>query len=201
MDEVRRLCVRLLGEPAGAAAAQEAVRAAAGRDRADQLRAALVACRQTPPATAEALDRGGGAGQAAAGTDTSGRRRLADAIAGELRHAVAGLELGEREALALRDLLGLSYEEIAAVTDSDPERVALLLAAARLGVRERLRGPGQPQPECPERERALRTIAARQDEQPVPAADDDWLIDHLGHCGGCAQAHAAMLEAAACYRA
>jgi hypothetical protein len=32
-------------------------------------------------------------------------------------------------------------------------------------------------------------------------ADEEWLLDHLGHCGGCAQAHSAILEASACYRA
>jgi hypothetical protein len=58
-----------------------------------------------------------------------------------------------------------------------------------------------PLPPCDERERALRTIALRQDGEEVSAADEDWLIEHLGHCVGCARAHSAMLEASACYRA
>ncbi len=77
----------------------------------------------------------------------------------------------------------------------------MLLAEARLDLRTQLRGAGAPQPDCDERERALRTIARRQDGEEVAAADDDWLIEHLGHCRGCRQAHAAMLEASACYRA
>ena len=192
MDDVQRLCVRLVGEAAGRDAA-EAARAQAGGDGTAGLKAALAACRQAP---AEADDAGGPAGVVG---ETSGG--LADAVAAELRRAVSGLEREARELLALRDLLGLSYAEIADVIEGESDRVALGLAAARLGLREQLRGPGHPQPECPERDRALRTIAARQDGQPVPAADDDWLIEHLGHCRGCAQAHAAMLEAAACYRA
>jgi hypothetical protein len=56
-------------------------------------------------------------------------------------------------------------------------------------------------PSCDERERALRTIAHRQDGEPVTDADEDWLIEHLGHCLGCARAHSTMLEASACYRA
>ena len=40
----------------------------------------------------------------------------------------------------------------------------------------------------------------RQDGEPVPAADDEWFIDHLGHCSNCRQAHAAMLEGSVCYR-
>ncbi len=30
----------------------------------------------------------------------------------------------------------------------------------------------------------MRTAALRQDGEPVPAADDEWFIDHLGHCSG-----------------
>lgn len=192
MDDIQRLCVRLVGEAAGTAAA-EAARAQTGADGPARLKAALTACRQAP---AETDDAGGPAGVVG---ETSGG--LADAVGAELRRAVSGLGREARELLALRDLLGLSYVEIADVIEGQSDRVALGLAAARLGLREQLRGPGQPQPECPERDRALRTIACRQDGQPVPAADDDWLIEHLGHCRGCAQAHAAMLEAAACYRA
>jgi hypothetical protein len=126
---------------------------------------------------------------------------LRDAIAGELATAAGGLPVAEREALTLRELLGLGYDELAAATGVAPDAVPVLLAEARLDLRAELRGPAAPQPECDERERALRTIARRQDGEEVAAADDDWLIEHLGHCRGCRQAHAAMLEASACYRA
>jgi predicted DNA-binding protein (UPF0251 family) len=126
---------------------------------------------------------------------------LPEAIARELAAAASGLPPAEREALALRELLGLSHDELADIAGVAPDAVAELVAQARLDLRTELRGAGAPQPECDERERALRTIARRQDGEEVPAADDDWLIEHLGHCRGCRQAHAAMLEASACYRA
>ncbi|MGH2896925.1 MAG: sigma factor-like helix-turn-helix DNA-binding protein [Solirubrobacteraceae bacterium] len=126
---------------------------------------------------------------------------LPQAIARELAAAAAELPQAEREALALRELLRLSYDELAAATDMAPEAVPVLLAQARLDLRAQLRGAGVPQPECDEGERALRTIARRQDGEEVSAADEDWLIEHLGHCRGCRQSHAAMLEASACYRA
>jgi hypothetical protein len=165
------------------------------------LRAAVAAVRQgsepagePAPTAPAALERGDDERP----TDPTALR---DAIAGELASAAGGLPLAEREALTLRELLGLGYDELAAAIDVAPDAVPVLLAQARLDLRTELRGPGAPQPECDERERALRTIARRQDGEEVVAADDDWLIEHLGHCRGCRQAHAAMLEASACYRA
>jgi hypothetical protein len=184
-DELQRLCIRLLGDGPTARTAAETAGQAGGEDRVAALRAALHACRgeadQTPAAT--------------------GNHGLRAAVAAELASATARLPASDREALALRDLLGLPYEEIDAVTGTAPEEVAPLLARARIRLRDALRGASETAPECVEHDRALRTIAARQDGEPVPAADEDWLIDHLGLCRGCAQDHAAMLEAAACYAA
>jgi acyl dehydratase len=126
---------------------------------------------------------------------------LAEAVAAELAQATARLPERQREALALRELLGLHHLEIGRVVGVDTVAVAPLLARARLRLRTELRGVSPPAPECPERERALRTITLRQDGEEVPVADDDWLVEHLGHCEGCGRAHAAMLEASACYRA
>jgi hypothetical protein len=128
-------------------------------------------------------------------------RTLAEAVAAELAEATARLPERQREALALRELLGLHHLEIGRVVGVETVAVAPLLARARLRLRTELRGVSPPAPECPERERALRTITLRQDGEEVPVADDDWLIEHLGHCEGCGRAHAAMLEASACYRA
>jgi hypothetical protein len=118
-----------------------------------------------------------------------------------LAAATSRLPVAEREALALRELLGLRHDEIAEVVGVEREAVAPLLAQARLDLRTELRGSGPRQPPCDEPARALRTIALRQDGEAVPPADEDWLIEHLGHCRGCRQLHAAMLEASACYRA
>lgn len=201
MDDLAGFCVRMLGDGPAARAAEETARGGGDGHRSAMLRAAVAAVRQgsepasEPAPNAPAAIEPGGDERP---TDPAG---LPEAIARELAAAADGLPLAEREALALRELLGLGYGEIAAATDVAPEAVPLLLAQARLDLRTQLRGAGAPQPDCDERERALRTIARRQDGEEVPAADDDWLIEHLGHCRGCRQAHAAMLEASACYRA
>jgi Sigma-70, region 4 len=201
MDDLARFCVRMLGDGPAARTAEDSARADGDGDRSAMLRAAVSAVRQGAEPASEP------APNAPAATDPGDDDRptdpaaLPEAIARELAAAAGGLPVAEREALALRELLRLSYEELAGATDVAPEDVAVLLAQARLDLRTQLRGAGLAQPECDERERAMRTIARRQDGEEVSAADDDWLIEHLGHCRGCRQAHAAMLEASACYRA
>lgn len=190
MDDLARFCARMLADGPAARAAEEQARAGADGDRTAMLHAAAVAIRQgrDPGADPDAADPPDPAG-------------LSEAVARELAAATGRLPIAQREALALRELLGLSYDEIAGVAGVQADAVPLLLARARLDLRTELRGAGAPQPPCDERERALRTIARRQDAEGASAADEDWLIDHLGHCRGCRQAHAAMLEASACYRA
>ncbi len=187
MDDLQRFCIRMLGDGPAARSAAEAARAAGEEDPLAGLRVAVSACRRSAA----------GAIPAATGAPDG----LAAAVARELAAASARLTTSQREALALRDLMGLSYAELAAVTGGEPDEVGPLLAGARLGLRAALRGSDPAESDCPEHDRALRTIAARQDAEPVPAADEAWLIEHLGVCAGCARAHAAMLEAAACYRA
>ncbi len=189
MDELRGFCVRMLGRGEAAESAEHAGRQAADGDRLRALGAAAAACRSGVQAPPHGVDDGGEPGS------------LAEAVARELAQATAQLPERQREALALRDLLGLSYDEIGAVVGLDPSAVGPLLARARLRLRTELRGEGAALPPCDERERALRTIALRQDGETVSEADEDWLIEHLGHCVGCARAHSAMLEASACYRA
>jgi hypothetical protein len=204
MDDLARFCARMLGDGPAARAAEERARAGAGGDRTAMLGAAAAAMRQRqdpggePGRNATATTAAAGDPDAAHPPDPAG---LSEAVARELAAATGRLPMAQREALALRELLGLSYDEIAGVAGVQADAVPLLLARARLDLRTELRGAGEPQPPCDERERALRTIARRQDAEGAPAADEDWLIDHLGHCRGCRQAHAAMLEASACYRA
>ncbi len=187
MDDLQRFCIRMLGDGPAARSAAETARAAGGEDRLAGLRAAVSACRRSDAEATPAA--------------TAAQDGLAAAVARELATASGRLTTSQREVLALRDLMGLSYEELAAVTGGAPDEVAPVVAGARLALRAALRGSDMGEPGCPEHDRALRTIAARQDAEPVPAADEAWLIEHLGVCGECARAHAAMLEAAACYRA
>jgi hypothetical protein len=205
MDDVARFCARMLGDTPAARDAVQATRTGDDADRSAMLRAAVTAVRQGAEPAAEPAPNAPAATENGPVHPDDDRptdpAALPEAIARELAAAAGALPLAEREALALRELLRLDYDELAAAVGVAPEEVALLLAGARLDLRTQLRGPGAPQPECDERERALRTIARRQDGEDVTAADDDWLIEHLGHCRGCRQAHAAMLEASACYRA
>jgi Sigma-70, region 4 len=188
MDEVREFCARMLGDRQLVERTVDTARQAEG-DRMQGLAAALAACRQvagqdTVPAAQPGGDRG-----------------LVDAVAGELTRATARLPERQREALALRETLGLSYVDIGRLLGIEPTAVAPLLARARLRLRSELRGTEPPAGDCPERDRALRTIALRRDGEEVADADEEWLLEHLGHCVGCAQSHSAMLEASACYRA
>lgn len=205
MDELLEFCVRMLGEREAGARAAQVARSPASGDRSDQLTRAVAACRRAGEG-----GRGGEGGQAGKAGEPAvtglvegppGPPDLADAVAGELAAAVARLPQRHREALALREMLRCSHPEVASAIGIEAVAVAPLLARARVGLRSELRGTPAPPSDCPERDRGLRTIALRQDGEPVSPADDDWLIEHLGHCVGCGQAHAAMLEASVCYRA
>jgi hypothetical protein len=190
MDELLEFCARILGEREAGARVAQAVRSQPGEDRVPALGRAVAACRQA------------GAGhQPVGGAGVHETADLASAVAAELAAATARLPQRQREALALRELLRCTHREVAGVIGIEKMAVAPLLARARLRLRSELRGTTPPSGDCPERDRALRTIALRQDGEPVPDADDDWLLEHLGHCTACGQAHSAMLEASVCYRA
>ncbi|MHB8658229.1 MAG: RNA polymerase sigma factor [Solirubrobacteraceae bacterium] len=193
MDEVLQFCHRVLGE---SRLANDAAQAAGGRGaqgRVALLAAAARECRlraeQPIPVSVPAAR-------------TQERSALAGAVAAELAGATARLPERQREALALRELLRCSYAQVAVVMAIDPAAVAPLLARARLGLREQLRGSDALAGHaCPERDRTLRVLARRLDSEPISAEDDRWLPDHLAGCPACEMVHAAMLEASACYRA
>jgi hypothetical protein len=189
MDELHEFCARMLGDPDEAARVAQDAAQAPGANRLAQLAQAVRACRAQ-----------GGPGPMADRGPTITNSDLATAVAGEVAVASAALPQRQREALALRELLSLSHTEIGKVMAIEPTAVALLLARARLRLRAELRHAPVAAGDCPERDRTLRTATLRQDGEPVPPADDSWLIEHLGHCHDCARAHAAMLEGSVCYR-
>jgi hypothetical protein len=191
MQELDVFCARILGSGHAAAQAALQARAAAGEDRIEQLAAAVSTCR----ALREEDKREAPRKLAAADP------RLAETVALELAAATARLPQDQREALASRELLGLSYEQIARVIGIETGAVAPLLAQARLELRAQVRGAVDRAADCPERDQALRMMAQRQDSEPLGAAGDTWLLEHLGDCIACKEAHAAMLEASVCYRA
>ncbi|HZO06083.1 MAG TPA: sigma-70 family RNA polymerase sigma factor [Solirubrobacterales bacterium] len=122
----------------------------------------------------------------------------------EVRAANARLPERQREALALRELEEMSYDEIAAVMEMNRNSVAQLISRARISLRDELRGTAlasvtAASPEC---ERALPLIAARDDGQLDPDSEDaSWLAAHLASCETCLVATAAMEEAGVSYRA
>ena len=189
MDELYEFCTRMLGDGEAGAEVAQSAREAGGAELVAALRFASGACR----------DRLGGKPVADGGALAPGGE-LSSAVAREVAAASARLPQRQREALALRELLRLPYDQIADVIGIDTAAVAPLLARSRLRLRAELRGAPPAANDCPERERTLRTATPRQDGEAVPAADDDWFIEHLGHCSGCRRAHAAMLEGSACYR-
>lgn len=190
--EVREFCRRVLGD--GALAEQAAVTALEGEpERITALGRAARACREraaaarTLPAPAPVADG-----------------ELGSAVAAELATATRALPDRQREVIALRELLRLSYAQIGLAMGVDATAVAALVARARLGLRAELRGNAATDlagSTCEERERALRVLARRQDSEALDADEDGWVLDHLGACAECARAHAAMLEASVCYRA
>lgn len=154
--------------------------------RACRMRAELQAGQQVPVAPPQRPDRAS----------------LASAVAAELASASAALPERQREVLALRELLHLSYEQISQVMDVEQSAVGPLLARARLRLRVERRGIGLPATgACQDGERSLRLLARRQDSEPLSGEDEEWLLAHLAECPACEVVHAAMLEASVCYRA
>jgi RNA polymerase sigma-70 factor (ECF subfamily) len=77
----------------------------------------------------------------------------------EIRDANMRLPEHQREALALRELEELSYDEIAAIMEMNRNSVAKLIARARINLRDELHGT------------ALATVAAPSPERAGAAAD------------------------------
>lgn len=193
-DEVRELCVRVLGSGAQAQTAARRARPARAVDRLELLAAATAACRELAQEDPAPDTTGAPATEAAL--------PLAQAVARELEQATRRLPERQREVLALREALGLGHAEIARVIGLEPSAVAPLLARARLRLRGERRGQAADSGErCEERDRVLRLLACRQDREVIEPGEEDWLHEHLMGCEACRRDHAAMLEASVCYRA
>ncbi len=139
----------------------------------------------------------------AGGDDPDGpeRRALREAHQEQIRVANEGLPPRQREALALRELEELSYDEVAEVMGMNRNSVAQLISRARINLREGLRQTalGSVAAASPHCERALPLLAMRQDD----VLDHDaagWLAEHLVGCGTCRVRLDAMEEAAVAYR-
>jgi RNA polymerase sigma factor (sigma-70 family) len=121
----------------------------------------------------------------------------------EVRDASMRLPERQREALALRDLEELSYDEITAIMGVGPHAVAQLISRARINLCGELGGTALASVAAPSLacERALPLIATRDDgELEVASSDVAWLDAHLAGCRRCMLAVQAMEEARASYR-
>jgi RNA polymerase sigma factor (sigma-70 family) len=135
--------------------------------------------------------------------DDPDRRLLLASQQEEIRTANARLPERQREALALRELEELSYDEIAAIMEMNRNSVAQLISRARINLRDELRGTALASiavssPDC---ERALPLIAMREDGQLADEDDATWLATHLAGCDTCTLGLEAMQEAGTSYRA
>lgn len=110
----------------------------------------------------------------------------------------------QREALALRELGQLSYDEVAAAMAIDSAAVAQLISRALINLRDEQLGTAlasvaPPSADCG---RALPLIATREEEQLVAASPDAaWLEDHMAGCRRCRLGVDAMRQALESYRA
>jgi len=97
---------------------------------------------------------------------------------GEIRRALAQLSFAQRSALALRELEGRSYREIAELLGLTEAAVETLIFRARRAFREQLEGALS----CAEAERAI----SRQLDGELPRRERAELRAHLRACGDCA---------------
>jgi RNA polymerase sigma factor (sigma-70 family) len=153
---------------------------------------------------------GGGVGGGGMGFDPGDpeddpeRNVLLEARTGEIREANLTLPERQREALALKELEGLSYDEIAEIMGMNRNSVAQLISRARIGLRDALRGTAlasiaASSPDC---DRAAPLLSALGDGQLCDDSPEaEWLGDHLVRCDSCPLRRDAMQEAGVSYRA
>jgi RNA polymerase sigma factor (sigma-70 family) len=140
----------------------------------------------------------------AAGDELDGpeRQALRAVHQEQIRIANEGLPPRQREALALRELEELSYDEVASVMGMNRNAVAQLISRARINLRDGLRhgALGAIPAATPDCEAALPLLALAQDDALDDAARAEWLAGHRVGCATCRVRVEAMEEAGAAYR-
>ena len=130
------------------------------------------------------------------------RSALLESSQGEVRAANSRLPLRHREVLALRELEGCTYDEIAEILGSNRNSVSQLIWRARAKLRDEMRvgalhSVAATTADC---ERAQALISLDEDGE-LDEVDRAWLERHLKECGNCRTSRAALLEVGASYRA
>lgn len=105
---------------------------------------------------------------------------------------VGALPAGERRALLMRDVEGASWHAIAQALQADP---GPLLVAARLTVREGVRGRPAPREVTPDCAGVRVTLAALVDREPVEATERIAAREHVADCDECREVRLGLREA------
>jgi trimeric autotransporter adhesin len=130
------------------------------------------------------------------------RSALLEASQDEVRAANARLPLRYREVLALRELEGCSYDQIAEILGTNRNAVSQLIWRARTKLRDELRAGAVhsvavASEDC---ERAQALLSLEEDGE-LNELDRAWLERHLKECGNCRARKAALVDVGASYRA
>jgi RNA polymerase sigma-70 factor (ECF subfamily) len=131
------------------------------------------------------------------------RAAMLSAQQASVRAANDRLPARQREVLALREVEGMSYAEIADTMEMNSNSVAQLISRARTALRNELRigVASAVAPASSDCERALPLLAMTQDGEFPDPADRAWLQTHLSACSGCRVSSEEMAEAGVSYRA
>jgi DNA-binding CsgD family transcriptional regulator len=207
-DELSEFARRVLVHRAVAAEVVTTAVSGAGVSGLEEIVALAQVCREVPESAVT--------GVSAESVDAPSGGSLAHSVAAELDRANASLTRRQREILALRELLGLSYDEISRVMGLEVEAVCAMLARGRLQFRAKLRGVSgvsgvggvssvggviSDEEACPARDQALQVLARGLDREAVPEDHVNWLFLHIAGCESCQRAHSEMHEASVVYRA
>jgi DNA-directed RNA polymerase specialized sigma24 family protein len=176
--DVYNFCLRVAGSRETAAAATKA---------------AFIALRREPELNPLAAARGETAKLIGGAHDDSVPARPLLPV----QEANARLALHHREALALRELAGVSYEEMGRILGADREAVATLLWQARLVLRDELAGSALRSiaPVASSCRHALALIVTHWDGELHDAGERAWLQRHLRTCGKCRLSQEAVRQA------
>ena len=120
-----------------------------------------------------------------------------------VRAANERLPARQREVLALREVEGMSYTEIASTMEMNSNSVAQLISRARTSLRNELHlgVASAVAPASVDCGRALPLMAMKQDGELADPGDRGWLSTHLSGCPGCRVSSEEMAEAGISYRA
>jgi RNA polymerase sigma factor (sigma-70 family) len=130
------------------------------------------------------------------------RSALLESSQEEVRAANARLPRRHREVLALRELEGCSYDEIAEILGTNRNAVSQLIWRARVRLRDELRmGAVASVVAASEACERAQALLSRQQDGELDELDRAWLERHLDDCGACRTSKGVLLEVGTSYRA